>query len=248
MDSYGTATYGDRIAEVYDAWYEERLDPTAAVELLAGLFRSGRALELGIGTGRVALPLAARGVKVEGIDASVEMIAKLRGKPGGNDIPVHMGDFADVDVEGSYSLVYIPFTTFFALASQAEQLRCMRNVGAHLDEGGSFVLDAFVPDLSRYTNNQCAVVAAVEVDHVILDVSIHDPLSQTITSSHVLLGEGGPVRLYPVMVRYAWPAELDAMALASGLELSERLADYERAPFTGKSTRHVSIYKLAGGR
>src|SRR5579862_7622337 len=136
MDDYGISTYGDRIAGVYDSWYGERLDPASAVEMLAGLAGAGRALELGIGTGRVAVPLAARGVRVEGIDSSEEMVSRMRAKPGGGDIQVHMGDFTDVAVDGLFTLIYIPFTTFFALPSQAEQLRCMRNVRAHLDSGG----------------------------------------------------------------------------------------------------------------
>jgi len=203
----------------------------------------GRAHELGIGTGRVALPLAARGVHVEGIDASEEMVAQLRAKPGGEAIPVHMGDFTDVAVEGTFALIYIPFTTLFALPSQAEQLRCMHNARAHLEPGGAFVMDAFVPDMSRYRNNQCTTVADIALDRVILDLSSHDPVSQTITSSHVVLGNDGTARLYPVMVRYAWPAELDAMALASGLKLAERFADYDRRWFDASSTRHVSIYR-----
>lgn len=245
MDDYGISTYGDRIAGVYDSWYQERLDPAAAVEMLAGLAGSGRALELGVGTGRVAIPLAARGVQVEGIDASEEMVARMRAKPGGADIPVHMGDFADVGVDGLYSLIYIPFTTFFALSSQDEQLRCMRNVRAHLDAGGCFVMDAFVPDVRRYTYNQCTYVADVKLDQVMIDVSTHDPVNQTIMSSHVLFEDGGTVRLFPVMVRYAWPAELDAMGLASGLVLADRFGDYERRRFDASSTRHVSVYRTA---
>jgi SAM-dependent methyltransferase len=243
MDEYGISTYGDRIASVYDAWYLERLDPGAAVQMLAGLAGAGRALELGIGTGRVALPLAARGVHVEGIDASEEMVARLREKPGGAEIPVHMGDFADVAVDGLFSLIYIPFTTLFALTSQAEQIRCMTNARAHLEEGGCFVLDAFVPDLRRFNYNQCTYVSDVKLEEVMIDVSSHDPVNQTITSSHILLENGSNVRLFPVMVRYAWPAELDAMALASGLRLSQRFGDYDRHPFDAASTRHVSIYR-----
>jgi SAM-dependent methyltransferase len=243
MDEYGISTYGDRIASVYDAWYLGRLDEGPTVDLLAGLAGEGPALELGIGTGRVALPLAERGVPVEGIDASEEMVARMRAKPGGADIPVHFGDFADVAVDGTFSLIYIPFTTLFALSSQSEQIRCLTNVRAHLDEGGCFVMDAFVPDVRRFMHNQCTSVSRVNLDEVMIDVSTHDPVNQTITSSHILLQDGGSVRLFPVMVRYAWPAELDAMALASGLRLAQRYADYERRPFDAESTRHVSIYR-----
>jgi SAM-dependent methyltransferase len=242
MQEYGASTYGDRIADVYDNWFQERMDPSGAVEFLAGLAGGGRALELGIGTGRVALPLAQRGVKVEGIDASEAMVAKLRHKPGGGHIPVVVGDFADVAVEGTYHLVYVPFNTFFALPSQADQIRCLGNVAAHLDEGGAFVIEAFVPDLTRYHNHQTVTAKEVDSNAVVLDVSRHDPVTQTVQSSHVVLSDSG-VRLYPVSLRYAWPAELDAMALVAGLVLVDRFGDYDRRPFDANSTRHVSVYR-----
>ncbi len=136
MDGYDAASYGDRISGIYDSWYDERLDPTNAVELLAELAGSGRALELGIGTGRVALPLARQGVAVSGIDVSESMVEKLRAKPGGDRIPVAMGDFADVGVDGMFALIYVPFATFYALLTQEDQVRCFRNVAEHLDAGG----------------------------------------------------------------------------------------------------------------
>jgi Methyltransferase domain len=190
----------------------------------------------------VALPLAARGVKVEGIDASEAMVAKLREKPGGLDIPVVFGDFADVAVDGTYQLVYVPFTSFFALPSQAEQIRCLHNVAAHLDQGGAFVLDAFVPDVTRFHNQQAVTAQRVGPDAVLLDVSRHDPVAQRVDSSHVLLTDSG-VRLYPVCVRYAWPSELDVMALVAGLRLIDRFGDYDGRPFDATSTRHVSVYR-----
>lgn len=245
MDDFGIETYGERIADQYDELYAQKLPPDTTVKFLADLVGDGRALELGIGTGRVAIPLAALGVRVEGIDASPAMVARLRAKAGGNDIPVHIGNFADVDVEGSYSLIYIPFNTFFALTSQTEQLRCMRNARAHLDVGGSFVIEGFVPDLARFRNNQCTTVTDVGVDSVTIDASIHDPVSQTISTSHLVLTDGQTVRIYPVLLRYVWPAELDAMALASGLRLAERFGDYEHGRFDASSTRHVSVYRPA---
>lgn len=242
VSSYRPSTYGDRIADVYDDLYINQMDPSAAVELLAQLADGGRALELGIGTGRVALPLAARGVDVSGIDASEEMVGKLRAKPGGDGIPVTMGDFADVDVEGKFALIYVPFTTFFALPSQAEQIRCLGNVSNHLEDHGAFVVEAFVPDLGRFRNNQATSVMKLDTHSVMLDVSRHDPVSQTITASHVVLSEGG-VRLYPLVLRYAWPAELDAMALVAGLQLTERFGDYDRRSFDSASARHISVYR-----
>ncbi|HEV3365667.1 MAG TPA: class I SAM-dependent methyltransferase [Acidimicrobiia bacterium] len=243
MEHYGTSTYGDRIADIYDDLYEASMDTTSTVDLLAELAGKGRALELGIGTGRVALPLAARGVQVEGIDASEAMVDKLRQRPGGQDISVAMGDFTDVAVDGRFKLIYIPFTTFFALPSQDEQIRCLRNVAAHLEPDGWFVLDAFVPDLRRFHDGQVVSVRTIESGHVLLDVAQHDPVTQTIHSSHVLLSDAG-IRIVPVVVRYAWPAELDAMALVAGLSLAHRYADYSRRPFEAISPRHVSIYNL----
>lgn len=242
MENYDASSYGDRIAAIYDDLYEDSMDTTATVDLLAELAGKGRALELGIGTGRVAVPLAARGVEVEGIDASEAMVEKLRRRRGGQDIPVTIGDFADVAVDGRFQLIYIPFTTFFALPSQTEQIRCLGNVAAHLEPGGWFVLDAFVPDVRRFDGGQAVSVPKVESDRVLLDVSRHDPVNQTIHSSHVLLSDGG-VRLFPVLIRYAWPAELDAMALVAHLTLAHRYADYNRRPFDAISPRHVSIYR-----
>lgn len=244
MEHYDVATYGDRIAEVYDEWYtaEFGFDPALAVELLAKLAGAGRALELGIGTGRVAVPLAARGVEIVGIDSSEAMMAKLRAKPGADCIEVVVGNFADVDVQGSFSLAYVPFTTLFALPSQDEQIRCLTNVASHLDDGGHFVMDAFVPDLRRYDNGGATHTVSVGVDHVMLDVSLHDPVEQRVESSHVILTTAG-VRLYPVSIRYCWPAEIDVMARLAGLTLVERLGGYDRRRFDATSTRHVSIFR-----
>jgi SAM-dependent methyltransferase len=153
MSGYDEATYGDAIAEIYDAWYAS-LDAEAAVALLAELAGPGPALELGIGSGRVALPLVRRGIEVHGIEASEAMVAKLRAKPDGDGIPVTIGDFADVPMEGEYSLVYIPFNTLFCLLTQEDQLRCFQNVAAVLAADGVFVVEAFVPDLSRFDREQ----------------------------------------------------------------------------------------------
>jgi len=246
MENYDASTYGDRIAGIYDDLYEGVMDTTSTVDLLEELAGKGRALELGIGTGRVAVPLAGRGVQVEGIDASEAMVEKLRRRPGGESIPVTIGDLADVAADGLFSLIYIPFTTFFALSSQAEQIRCLRNVADHLEPGGSFVLDAFVPDVRRFHGGQAVSAPKVEADLVMLDVARHDPVAQTIHSSHVLLSEGG-VQLVPVVIRYAWPAELDAMALVAGLGLVDRYADYARRLFQATSARHVSVYRRLSG-
>ncbi len=243
MDGYDASTYGDRIAEVYDTLYgaDGQLEPSEAVDFLAGLAGPGPALELGIGTGRIAIPLAQRGVDVTGIDASPAMVERLRAKPGGGHIPVVMGDFADVAVDGTFALVYVPFTTFFGLPSQEEQIRCLTNVAGRLSSGGRFVMDAFVPDVARFDRGQRTTTTEVGTDTVMIDVSRHDPLHQRIESAHLVFTDGG-VRLYPVSVRYCWPAELDVMARLAGLGLVDRFEWYDRSPFDAGSTRHVSVY------
>jgi len=245
MDGYEASTYGDRIASVYDAWYEERLDPTSAVNFLAALASGGRALELGIGTGRVAIPLKLRGVEVHGIDASDAMLDQLRRKSGGADIPVTVGDFTEVTVPGRFKLIYVPFTTFFALESQEHQVRCMRHVAEHLEPDGRFVIDAFVPDVTRFTDDQSTTTVQASLGHLLIDAVRHDPLTQTIEGHHVAIEEGD-VKLYPLRVRYCWPSELDLMARLAGLRLEQRFAWYDRSPFEATSKRHVSVYVNRG--
>ena len=244
MSDYGSETYGELIAEVYDELYAERFGEQAEeiATALAGLARGGRALELGIGTGRIALPLQARGIEVQGIDSSAQMVTKLRAKPGGERIPVTIGDFADMGVEGEFSVVFVVFNTFFGLLSQEEQVRCFRNVSKHLAADGVFVIEAFVPDQTRHVRGQSTSVTRVEADSVGLDVSRHDPVTQRVASQHLLISESG-VRLYPVQLRYAWPTELDLMAQLAGLRLRERWGGWKGERFTATSGSHVSIYE-----
>ncbi len=242
MKGYETSTYGDRIAEVYDSWFAERPDPAPSVDFLSELAGPGPALELGIGTGRVALPLAARGVEVHGIDASEAMVERLREKPGGNAIRVTVGDMADVAVEGRFRLVFCVFNTFWSLLTQDEQARCFENVAARLVDGGAFVLEAFVPDRSRFDGGQRVAAKVVEADEVRLEVSLHDPVTQRVSTQNVVVDERG-VRLYPVAVRYVWPSELDLMARLAGLRLRERFGGWRGEPFTGASAIHVSVYE-----
>jgi SAM-dependent methyltransferase len=243
MEDYGPETYGDRIAEVYDEWYADAafLETEASIELLAELAGDGPVLELAIGTGRLALPLAKRGIEVHGIDASEAMVAKLREKPGGDQIPVTMGDFAEVDVDGSYRLVFVAFNTLFALLTQEDQLRCFTNAAAHLSDDGIFLIDVFVPDVTRFDRGQRFQTNSVSTTEVNLDASRHDPLAQRVDSVHVVLTEDG-TRLYPVNLRYAFPSELDLMARVAGLELKDRWGGWSREPFTASSVRHVSVY------
>ena len=239
MDNYRDDTYGERIAGVYDAWYDEYDEATLAT--LRELAQGGRALELGIGTGRVALPLQRSGVAVEGIDASKAMIARLRSKPGGDKIPVVMGNFADVAVKGHYALIYVLVNTFFALLTQEEQLRCFRNVALHLTEQGSFVIEAFVPDMKRFNGRQVVRVSDMNEHKVQLDVSQLDLVNQQILAQHVVLTEQG-IHLYPVKLRYAWPSELDLMARLAGLQLRHRWGDWRKAPSSADSRNHISVY------
>lgn len=241
MSDYGPSTYGDRIADIYDELHGSMQDVQPTVSLLAELANGGRVLELAIGTGRIALPLLARGVKVTGIDASERMVAKLREKPSGNHIPVTIGDFANVSVEGAYSLIYVVYNTFFCLLTQDSQVRCFRNVAQHLATGGVFLVEAFAPDLTRFVRGQNLQTSRVTPDLVRLDASSHDPVAQHVSSQHVHITEDG-VRLYPVEVRYAWPSELDLMAQLAGLRLRDRWGSWQKEPFTAVSTSHISVY------
>ena len=242
MKDYDVSTYGDRIADVYDEWYGDVgfLQQDAAVELLAELAGAGPVLELAVGTGRLALPLAERGLEVHGIDASEEMVAKLREKPGGEGVAVTMGDFADVAVDGSYPLIFIAFNTFFALDSQDEQVRCFENVARRLKPDGVFCLDAFVPDPARFGGGRVSV-SKIELDLVQLDVTLLDQAEQKSVSQHVVVRPDG-ISFYPVNVRWAYPPELDLMARLAGLELRERFGSWRRDPFTKESGHHVSVY------
>jgi SAM-dependent methyltransferase len=234
-------SFGEDAAAVYDE-HDQRDDTLATVAFLEQLAGGGPALELAIGTGRVALPLAARGIRVDGIDLSPAMVAKLRAKPGGDQIAVTMGNFADVPVPGTYRLIFVVFNTLFNLLTQDDQVRCFQNVAAHLTDDGAFVVEAFVPTfLTRLRNDQYVDAEAIGVHEVRLDVGRHDPVRQRLEESHVVLSREG-VRLYPIVTRYAWPSELDLMARIAGLRLKERWGGWNREPFTSTSSTHVSVY------
>jgi SAM-dependent methyltransferase len=238
--TYAASTYGDGIADVYDAVHGD-VDPHAPA-LLAELAGRGPALELGIGTGRLALPLIQRGVSVCGIDASPAIIVKLRGKPGGETIPVTMGDFSDVKLEQQFALVFVAFNTFFALLTPDQQVRCFRNVASMLRPGGCFLIEAFVPDLGRFDRGQRFAVFRIDPDAVWLEASRHDALQQTVDSHMVRLSNSG-VRLFPLRIRYTWPSELDLMAGMAGLRLRDRWSGWDKQPFSSASAAHVSVYE-----
>jgi SAM-dependent methyltransferase len=241
VDHFGPETYGDRVADVYDEWYKPA-DTAAEVALLAELAHGGRALELGIGTGRIAIPLAARGVEVHGIDASPAMVERMRAKPGGDAIAVTIGDMADVPVGGRFALVFVVFNTFFQLYSQETQLRCFANVADHLHPSGRFVIHAFVPDTSRVEAGEHLAVKEASLDRVRLDASVFDAQEQRLDTTQVRITEDG-IRLVHAKLRFAWPPELDLMARLAGLTLEDRWATFDKQPFTGESAFHVSVYR-----
>ena len=243
MADYEASTYGDRIAAVYDQFHFPVTRFTnATVEFLASVAGKRRVLELGIGTGRIALPLAAKGLKLFGIDASEKMVAQMRAKAGGEAIPVVIGNFADLKVSGQFSLIYVVLSTFFALLTQDEQVRCFQRVARHLTSDGVFLIEAFVTDPARFDRGQRIGALDVETDCVRFEVTQHDPTTQSIRSAHVEMSERG-VHLYPARLRYAFPSELDLMARLAGMELRERWADWYRSPFTAESTSHISVWE-----
>lgn len=239
MEKYEPSTYGDRIAPIYDDLYGG-FDPSIAVGTLSELAGDGPVLELAIGTGRVAIPLSKTGLSVVGIDASSAMIERLHAKA--DHIPVSTGDFANVDVSGTFSLIYVVFNTFFALSTQEDQIRCFNNVASHLGPGGRFVIEAFVPDLKRFDRGQRTQATSIATDSITLEASIHDMALQRVDSQHVIV-RNGSIELYPVSLRYAYPAELDLMGRLAGLDLEHRWGDWNRDPFTSSSQKHVSVYR-----
>jgi SAM-dependent methyltransferase len=231
MDSFDATA-----AEIYDD--ELRGDEASTVALLAELARGGPALELAIGTGRIALPLARRGVPVHGIDLSRAMVARLRAKPGGEAIGVTIGDFATAKVDGRFSVAYLVFNTIMNLTTQAAQVACFGNVAAHLEPGGCFVIEVSIPDLRRLPAGQDVVPFHVSPTRWAFDV--YDVATQAMSSNYVEVA-GGRGEYTSIPFRYVWPAELDLMAQLAGLRLRERW--WTREPFTSESRQHVSIWE-----
>ena len=235
--------FGEPVAARYDDSVDDMLDRAGidtAVGFLAELAGSGRALELGIGTGRVAVPLAERGVPVSGIDMSKAMVARLHAKPGGTDIPVTIGDFATARVDGTFSVAYLVFNTISNLTTQAAQVACFRNVAAHLAPGGCFVIEVGVPGLRRLPPGE--TLRAFHLSETRWGIDEYDVATQSLTSHHFELVDGRLERL-SIPFRYAWPAELDLMAELAGMSLRERWAGWKRQPFTSESRMHVSVWE-----
>ncbi len=236
--------FGEPVAARYDEYSAEMFRPEAVdpvVDFLAQLARGGAALELGIGTGRIALPLAARGVRVHGIDLSEAMVARLRAKPGAEDIGVTIGDFATTTVDGTFSLAYLVFNTIGNLTTQDEQVACFENVAAHLEPGGCFVIEVGVPDLRRLPRGESFVVFHVGETHVGIDE--YDVANQGLVSHHLQQREDGEFERSSGPFRYVWPSELDLMARIAGMRLRERWSGWNREPFTSESTKHVSVWE-----
>jgi SAM-dependent methyltransferase len=234
--------FGERVAAGYDQ-SSDIFEPGAvdpAVEVLTELAGDGRALELGIGTGRIALPLARRGVPVHGIDLSRAMVARLRAKPGSEPIGVTIGDFASTRVDGTFSLVYLVFNTIMNLTMQQAQVACFRNAAAHLAPGGCFVIETRVPELRRLPPGQDVLTWHVSPDRWVSYA--YDTATQAMRGHYVEFA-GGRGEYSTIPFRYVWPAELDLMAQLAGLRLRERWATWTREPFTSDSQQHVSIWE-----
>lgn len=240
MEGFDPATsFGPEVARRYDD--DPRGDEAETATFLRDLAGDGPALEFAVGTGRVALPLATQGVRVDGIELSPDMVERMRAKPGGDGIAVTMGDMSTATVPGRYPLVYLIFNTVFNLLTQDDQVRCFENAARHLDGGGAFVVEAAVPEVwTRQVDH--ARPGYVGMDRVVVDVSRYDPATQHLETNHVELTNAG-IRLGPITLRLVGPGELDLMARIAGLRLDARWGGWRHEPFTAASVRHVSVYR-----
>ena len=237
--------FDERIAATYDESSAEETGPSVvdrAVEFLMENARNGRALELGIGTGRIALPLAQRGVPVHGIELSKAMLAKLGEKPGGEELGVTVGDFATTTVNGSFSLAYVVYNTIMNLTTQAAQVACFRNVAAHLEPGGRFVIEVMIPELRRLPPGETFRVFDGQKDHWGIDE--YDVANQGLVSHHLEAADGN-LETFSVPFRFVWPSELDLIAQLAGMTLRERWSGWKREPFTSDSRKHVSVWEMS---
>jgi SAM-dependent methyltransferase len=248
MDGYSARTYGDAFADVYDDWYADVGDAEAAAGTIAELAAGRPVLELGVGSGRLAVPLATAGTEVWGIDASPAMLDRLAGRPGGDAVHVVLADMADaappLAAAGApaFGVVVAAFNTFFLLPTAAAQAACLRSVASVLADGGVVALECFVPADPPSSVERVVEPRSVAVDHVVLTVTEHDPAAQTVRGQHVELRESG-VRLRPWLVRYATTAQLDELAAGAGLRPRHRWGGWDRRPFGDEDAMHVSIYE-----
>ena len=238
---FDPAEYGRNIADDYDET-TGAADPAAELAAITELSQGEPILEFGIGTGRLALPLVARGHQVAGIEGSADMVQLLREKPGGAEIPVEVGDFSEARLDGEFGLVVLTMNTIYALPSQQAQVNCFRNAARHLRIGGSFVVEAWLADLGAYRQGRALRLVRHEDGAVVLESSEISPATQTMQTNKIYLSNDS-VKVFPANHRYAWPAELDLMAQLAGLELTQRWADWAKHPYTDDSTAHVSIWR-----
>jgi len=239
---YHDESYGDGFAEVYDDWYADITDVGASTATLAALAAGGRVLELGVGTGRLAIPLAATGLEVHGLDTSTAMLERMGTKPGGERVHAHVGDMVDGLPHGQFGLIFVAYNTFFSLLTAERQQACFVEVARRLTASGCFVVEAFVPAAGEERTSG-VTVRSVAADRVVLSVNTSDPARQVAEGQYVDITEAGGVRLRPWSIRWASPGQLDEMAARAGLHLADRWAGFDRAPYSDDSERHVSIFR-----
>ncbi len=232
--------FDEDVARAYDAEHTDEGYLSECVDFLTTLADGAPVLELAIGTGRVALPLAESGLAVSGIELSPAMVEQMRRKPGGADIPVVIGDMASATIEGRFGLVVLVFNTICNLTSQDQQTACFRNAARHLEAGGCFVIETFVPPIQKLPLGESLRAFDANADHWGIDEV--DTATQAMTSHHLWV-RGGEIVRRSIPFRYAWPSELDLMAQLAGMELAERWEDWERTPFSRTSERHVSVWR-----
>ncbi len=236
------ASFGEIYAEDYDRLHDPGTTD-AAVDLLADLARGRKTLELAIGTGRVALPLAKRGIEVHGFDASPDMIAKLKEKPGGDQIPTTIADMADFSLTNTYDFAFLVFNTLFNLTTEAGQISCFKCVSEHLRKGGQFLIETYIPDLSEFTDNQFERTRQMSKGVTWFETALHNPADQTVEYHRYRTDDETRTDL-PLHVRYAWPSEIDLMAELAGMKLIHRWGGWACEPFTPDSRMHISLYEM----
>lgn len=242
MKGFAPETFGKMHAETYDALHDPGTTDDA-VALLGDLAGRGRTLELAIGTGRVALPLSQQGLDIAGFDASPDMLAKLKEKPGGERIPTFLADMASFDLGERFDFAFLIFNTIYNLTTQADQVACFQSVAKHLNRRGKFLVETFMPNRETFEKHQAVRTKHVSFDAVRLEAVQHDPVTQNLAYQRIHITADG-VTLSPLPMRYIWPSEMDLMAQLAGMDLVERWGDWHRAPFTADSDMHVSLYQL----
>lgn len=238
----GDNSYGDDYVDVYDKMFDSRDNDADVASFLSSLAAGGRALELGIGTGRLAIPLADAGIEVHGIDNSQAMLDVMKTKPRAAKIRAYLGDATSMRIPGEFQLVFIGFSTIYLLGSQEVQVQCFRNAALHLPKGGKFLVEAFLHDRLQWPTGEQFSTTSVERDHVSVRAAVHDPVTQTIKLNHMTIRPEG-VSFRPNRLRYIWPSELDLMSQLAGMRLVGRWGDWKKTPFSAQSTGMVSVYE-----